>query len=198
MDGEHGKLLGARIREARRGRGLTREALAKRAGVSRTTLHHLEAGRTTRPRADTLGRIAAALELASAELHALSDAVSEGVATEDPDAAGAFDRATNTAIHHVHEESPELFAGWEREDWDALYSTFGTGGELTAEGTRREAERINRQRETVDRLRIVLETHLADVAERMIGTLYEMVAVSTGTANVQVRSGSGPGDIGPV
>lgn len=177
------RALGARVREARRRKGLTRDALAKRAGVSRTTLHHLEGGRTSRPRADTLGRIAAVLNLAPTELHTLAEHGPEPA----EDAAGAFDRATNTAIRHVHEESPELFAGWERDDWDGLYSTFGVGGELSPDGVRHEAERINRQREIVDRLRIVLDTHLADVAERMVGTLYEMIAVPPDPA-VQVRS----------
>lgn len=164
-----GSWLGRRIVEARRQRGWTREELAQRADVSRTTLHHLERGATTRPRADTLARLATALGLVPAELHALVDSSPES-------GAEAFDRQTNSAIQEVFDASPGLFSGWSREDWDELCSTFGTGGRLNEEGIRSEAERINRRRETIDRLRLVMETHLADVAERMVDTLYDMVA----------------------
>ncbi len=164
-------LVGRRIADARRARGWTRDELARRTGLSRTTLHHLENGETERPREETLARLADVLGLEAVELHALVDRPSSPVAE--------CDRQTNTEIAAVFAESPGLFGRWTRDEWEELYSTFGAGGRLNEAGVRHEAERINRRRETIDRLRVVLDTHLADVAERMIGTLFDMVSLDT-------------------
>lgn len=96
-----------------------------------------------------------------------------------------FDRLTNPVIDDVRAESPELFAGWTDAEWDQLYSTFGVGGALRAEGVREAASQIQRQRETVGRLQIVLETHLRDVAEELIGALFRLVQVSLPTPRGQ-------------
>ena len=62
------------------------------------------------------------------------------------------------------------FAGWSEADWDELYSVFGTGGGLTEEGVAKAARQMNRRRATLWRLPVVMETHLADGAERMTKT----------------------------
>src|SRR5262245_16229684 len=62
-EGEQAPELGALLRGYRRAAGLTQEALAERAGLSRRGLQHLEAG-DARPYRATLAALAAALELA--------------------------------------------------------------------------------------------------------------------------------------
>ena len=54
-------VFGARIRELRERRGLTREALAAKVGVSAVYVKKLEAGERTSPSLPALARIARAL-----------------------------------------------------------------------------------------------------------------------------------------
>jgi non-specific serine/threonine protein kinase len=72
--GEPPAAFGALLRAHRRAAGLTQEALAERAGLSRRGLQHLEAG-DARPYPDTLEALAAALALAPAERARLRAAV---------------------------------------------------------------------------------------------------------------------------
>lgn len=159
--------------------------LARRARVSRTTLHHLLSGATQRPHLSTLSRIAAALGV---ELD--PDATGRTPAGQSPGGGAPragmgntpllksdarFDRATNPAIEELLHTTPGLFSEWSHEEWDELYSTFGVGGNLTPDGAADCAQAINDRRETTRQLHLILETHLADVARRMIETLYEMV-----------------------
>ncbi len=55
--------LGERIFRLRDERGWSQTELARRAGVSRTTLSHLEAGVTRSPSSPTLRRLARALDV---------------------------------------------------------------------------------------------------------------------------------------
>ena len=175
--------LARQIRAACLRRGWDCGELAKRAGVSRTTVYHLERGQIAQPRRSTVGKIASALGLSAEELLngpsgcPPAPANSRGrAAWRSPEAAAhKFDRSTNPVVAEVCGERPELVAGWSQREWDELYSSFGTGGALTHSGVLRAAETINRKRETLRRLSILLETHLAEVAARMVHTLYEMV-----------------------
>ena len=177
-------LVGA-IRRSCLEKGWDLGELARRARVSRTTLHHQLSGTTQRPHLSTLSRIAGALGL---ELDPDTDnrspagqpaqrATPRSGSDHAPliRSAARFDRATNPAIEELLHTTPALFAGWSREEWDELYSTFGVGGNLTPEGAAECAQAINERRETTRQLHLVLETHLGDVARRMIETLYEMV-----------------------
>lgn len=67
-----------RLRIARGRRNLTVEGLAKRSGLSTTTIVDLEHGRVKRPRIQTLTALAEALHVEVADL--LADPVEEGVA----------------------------------------------------------------------------------------------------------------------
>ncbi len=60
--------LGARIRAARRTRGLTQEELARRAGVSLNGVRALEQGGRTDPHFSTLSHLAGALDTSISEL----------------------------------------------------------------------------------------------------------------------------------
>ncbi|MBW3543758.1 MAG: helix-turn-helix domain-containing protein [Planctomycetes bacterium] len=159
--------------------------LARRAGVSRTTVHHLRTGATRNPHLATLGRLAKAVGVSPCEFLAVSCGPS--LAFNDPGRSD-FDRRTNPCVREVAGERPELFDGWGREDWDELYSSFGVGGRLSPAGVETAAISINRRRETVHRLQVVLETHLADVAAGLVEKLYELVCpASPGMPNDEAR-----------
>lgn len=61
------KVLGTRLREARKNRGLTQERLAVAAGVSRETVRRVEAGDQS-PRTSVLVQLARALEVDPGDL----------------------------------------------------------------------------------------------------------------------------------
>lgn len=182
--------VGERIRALARRKGWSVAELARRAGLKRQTLHRLQRGETRRPQIATLHKLARALEV---PVEQLCDEPSGSSASEEDGPIPPsnlsrenrmrrrFDRETNPGVAEVAEESPELFFGWTEETWDELYSTFGTGGALNRRGVTETARRINRKRKTLEQLEVLLETHLADVAARMVGTLYEMVVPDAGT-----------------
>lgn len=55
--------MGYKIREAREKRGMTQEELCEKANVSRATLSGLETGRSVNATADTISKIAKALNM---------------------------------------------------------------------------------------------------------------------------------------
>jgi transcriptional regulator with XRE-family HTH domain len=59
--------VGARVKALRKRRGLSQDALAKRAGLHRVTLANVERGATV-PTLDTLARLATALRVSVAQL----------------------------------------------------------------------------------------------------------------------------------
>lgn len=166
------------IRRACLQRGWDQTDLARKSGVSRTTLYQIERGGVRKPRHSTLKRIAEALEMPVEDLSRSEPSplqFDDRPSAATPRNGADFDRATNPLVDSVREERPELFAGWSAGQWDELYSTFGTGGQLTAEGVVRTAMHINRKREVVRRLNIVLETHLGEVAANLVETLYRSI-----------------------
>lgn len=176
-------VVAERIQRHRLQKGWDQGDLARRAGVSRTTLYSLERGLTRSPRATTLAALAKALGVEVEEL--LPEiAVPEVIHPSDSSSSPAgrqrdFDRRTNPLVADVEQDSPELFRGWSESDWDELYSTFGVGGALTRAGVATAATELNRKREVVRRLQIVLETHLSEVAARTIDVLYDLVSPGT-------------------
>jgi transcriptional regulator with XRE-family HTH domain len=166
---------------------MSRGELAARSGISRTTLYQIERGGVSRPRATTLKRIADALEIDVARLMDTDEPLPNG--RDRRHAGELFDRSTNPSVKDVYEECPSLFAGWSTAEWDELYSTFGTGGQLTSDGVLQTAVHINRKREVAHRLNVLLETHLSDVAAGLIDTLYKLVSpVGNGVASRDVKS----------
>jgi len=190
--------LAARVEAVCLSRGWDRNELARQAGISRTTLYSLEHGRTRRPHGSTLHQLAEALGVSPAEFwNPVETALEAGqglperstpktdILADDLDRRRQFDRDTNTLIPAVHADHPEFFAGWTAQEWDELYSTFGTGGQLSAAGVQETARKINRKRETIQQLNLLLETHLGDVAANLVESLYRMIR-SDGAAPPQV------------
>lgn len=173
--------LAARIRAECNRRGWSLGELAKRAGVSRTTLHHLERSRTGRPQIETLRKIAIALELPVETL--LGDQpppprdgnIAASDSSQRDAASRRFDAATNPVVADVMREQPHLFSGWTQSEVDELVSLFGTGGGLTPRGVELAAESINRRRETIFKLQVILETHLSKHAMETIDMLYQLI-----------------------
>ncbi|MEX0703773.1 MAG: helix-turn-helix transcriptional regulator [Planctomycetales bacterium] len=185
--------IAATVRAHRLRKGWSPGELARRAGVSRTTLHHLERAETSRPQAAILRRIAEALELpadwledrAGASRKRAGASPREALSAPDlpspaPAPREAFDRATNPLIEEVAEDRPELFRGWSDAEWRELYSSFGAGGALTREGVIESARRIDRRRATLRKLEVVLDTHLEEVAEGLVDALYRMLDPTAG------------------
>jgi len=163
-------------------RGWRMEELALRSGVSRTTLYQLLRGAIRKPRHSTLHKIAAALQIPLSYLQ--PDRKTE-THSEEPDYSVSdqlqhkrkIDRAANAVIDVVEAEHPEYFTDWQEQDWDELYSTFGVGGSLTYAGVIDRARQINRNRETLKQLQLVLETHLSGLAEGVVHALYQLIAI---------------------
>ena len=198
--------IAARIRTECMRRGWDLQEFAERAGLSRTTVYNLERGRTTRPHTTTFGKVAAALDLPVDELMSPLSAMSDSTPSERPVETfqeRSFDVATNPAVTDIMRERPELFTGWNDDDVEELYSLFGTGGQLNHRGVVSAAEAINRKRETIRKLHVVMETPLRERAIDLIDVLFALVQVpapqsgppggkvcpgsSTGTAECAVR-----------
>lgn len=175
-------LAGKRILSARLRKGWNQSELSARSGVSRTTLFQLERGAIPSPRAATLYRLAEALEIPVAYLNPDQpfdlDRMSHDNSPPNSSAAGEFDRQTNPYVDIVRQQFPQVFAEFTQDDWDELYSSFGTGGALTEGGVLRTAEGIAKKRETLRRLSILLETHLAAAAAAMVDSLFDLVKVA--------------------
>lgn len=175
------EIVWQRIQSLCMSRGMNLSQLAKQAEISRATLHNLSTGTTATPRIETLQRISEVLQVDLDELcsfRSLIDSHGSG-SNADNEARRSFDKQSKSRIKAVFRDFPELFAGWEVRDWDELYSTFGVGGELSEAGVAEAARQINRKREAIRKLQVILETHLGNHAEEMIDSLYRMVSVTS-------------------
>ena len=170
-------LLGSRIHEARVHRGWTMSELVRRTGINRGTLYRLERGDTERPQIKTIQALAGAFDISPRFLMAPSLSADASRPEDQLTAKQRFDRATNPLVSEVVDDRPLLFAGWSDLDMDELYSMFGTGGQLTRQGVVSAAEAINRKRETIRKLHVILETGLRDQTVDLIDALYRLVRV---------------------
>ena len=194
--------LGRLVRRLRAERGWNRDQLAQAAGLSRTTLTHLEHGTIARPQARTLQQLATAFEQ-PLELFerptvprrtSVSQAMGGGARWLAPSEQRLrVDQASNSAVEATRVTAPDLFAGWEVSHWDQLYATFGVGGALTEAGVRETAARINQGRDLTRKLLVLLETHLGDAAAAMLDSLYEMVSVAEPDRAQSTRGVEPPG-----
>lgn len=165
---ESGDQFAAWVCSSREELGWSVRELARRAGVSHNTVDNLESRRVTKPQLATRHKLTAALREALEPPPPPSIPAAESF-------RDSFDARTNPAVPRAVREHPELFAGWSSQDLEELASTFGTGGELNEAGVLESARRINRARTAREQLSVVMETHLSEVAARMVETLYQLV-----------------------
>lgn len=158
--------------------GLTVAELARRTGLAERTLKDVLAASRRRPHARTLHRLAAGLEVS------VEDLFREPASGDSP----AFDRQTNPFVEEVIAEEPHWFVGWTEEDFDELYSRFGTGGAQTLAGVRETAHLMMMHREVHQHVAVLLESSLADVLVGMVKTLHDKVVVPDPESSADMSS----------
>jgi len=163
--------IAALLRTGRIRKGWKQSELAEHAGVSRTTLIHLERGATQEPHAATLSKLAHALDIPPEQFVA---AQSIEVAREQTD----FDRQSNPALAEAAERYPQRFRHLTPADWAELAGQFGVGGGLTVEGALAAVDRLQSDKDTLHKLKLVLQTHLREPAQQLIEALYRSVEVT--------------------
>ena len=147
--------------------GLSRREVAQRSGLDLRTLRGLLRG-GKRPRPDTIHRLAQGLGVA----------VEEFFLAPAQWACQAFDGQTNPLVDELVAEHSELFAGWTEAEFAELASRFGHGGMLTAEGALAAARAMNRRRELIEKVVVLLETSQAETLAGIIELLYRQVDVA--------------------
>jgi transcriptional regulator with XRE-family HTH domain len=164
--------------------GLTVDELARRSGLDDQTLRELLRDDVdARPPMPTLQQLAAGL---GCDVHELSP---------PPPAAPRrqFDRRTNPIVDEVIAKHPRWFDGWTLEDFDDLYSRFGTGGALTWDGAVASVRTINLRREMLAKVTLLLETGEAEVLVGMIHLMYGKVILCGGSTSRLADGASGAG-----
>jgi transcriptional regulator with XRE-family HTH domain len=132
-------------------------------GLDERTVRSILRG-TTRPHARTLHKLATGLGVDADELF------------RDPrEGQAKFDRASNPAVSRLIDEQPELFAHWTRGEFEELFSRVAVGGELTDEGAYAAACAMNRRRELMTQIAVILESGEAELLSEFIAMLYRRI-----------------------
>lgn len=158
--------LATNVRRLMARSGMTLHELVAATGLSQRTVKAILQGRG-KPHARTLHRLAAGFGVVADEL--FQDAPSL--------AHRRFDQATNPWVGELLAQQPKLFENWTPEDFDELYSRFGTGGALTAAGAAEAVQAMNRKRDIHRQVALLLETNEADFLIELVGLLYQRVVV---------------------
>jgi len=159
--------LATNVRRLMARSGMTQQELVVTAGVSQRTLKAILSNRG-KPHARTLHRLARGLGVPPDELFQTSSSL----------AHRHFDQCTNPLIDQLVTERPELFENWTVAEFDELYSRFGTGGALTADGAAEAVLAMNRKREVHHKVALILETQEAGLLVDLVGLLYQRVLVA--------------------
>jgi transcriptional regulator with XRE-family HTH domain len=149
--------------------GLTADDVVRRSGVDKQTVRQLLRDDDMRPAMRTLQQLAEGLGIELRELIPSS-----------PASRRRFDRRTNPIVDEVIAKHPHWFDGWMPDDFDDLYSRFGTGGALTWDGVVASVRTINLRREMSTKVALLLETGESDVLVGMINLMYGKVILSDG------------------
>jgi transcriptional regulator with XRE-family HTH domain len=149
--------------------GLSTDEVMEKTGLDERTIKGILAG-SNKPHARTLHRLAEGLGVSADEFF------------QDPSllAFQAFDRKTNPIVEETIRGRPELFRGWSQLDFDELFSRFGVGGQLTAEGAAEAAEAMNLKREVLTKVSELLETGQGELLAGFVELLYERVMMVGG------------------
>jgi transcriptional regulator with XRE-family HTH domain len=159
-----GRLLhGANVKRLMVRLNMTLAEVVEATGLDERTVRSILRG-TTRPHARTLHKLAAGLGVDPDELF------------QNPrDAMSAFDRAANPAVAEVVESHPHLFAQWTPADFEELFSRVAVGGELTEHGAIAVAQAMNRRRDLMKQVAVILESGEAEHLREFIAMLYRRV-----------------------
>lgn len=147
--------------------GMTLRQLIDATGLHERTVKAILAG-ANKPHARTLHRLAAGLGASTDELFRYSSELSP---------RERFDRRTNPLVQELVEEHPEWFNDWTPADFSELFSHFGTGGALSAEGAQRLVLDMNRKRATHRKVALLLESGEAELVVGLVDLLYQKIAV---------------------
>jgi transcriptional regulator with XRE-family HTH domain len=120
---------------------------------------------TTNPHARTLHKLAQGLGIEIDELFRPVGRV----------APRQFDRATNSLVESCVARHAQLFKNWSSNDFDELYSRFGTGGQLTEDGILTAAEATNARRDLWRQISVILESSDAELLSQFVDVLYGRV-----------------------
>ena len=145
---------------------LTYDDVVECSGLDERTVRGIARGET-RPHARTLARLAAGLGVEVDELFVDGPSI----------AAAGFDQATNPVVSQVIESHPELFEYWSAADFAELASRFGHGGALNEQGAVAAAEQMNRKRQVLAQVRVILESTDGPLLEDFVHLLFERVQV---------------------
>ena len=156
-------LHGDNVRRHMVRQGLTLVDVVAATGLDERTVRSILRG-TTRPHARTLHKLATGLGIDADDLfHDLSEE------------ATRFDRQANPAAARVIDRHPRLFAAWTPAEFDELFSRVAVGGELTEEGALAFAAAMNRRRELLAQVSVILETGESEILSEFITMLYRRV-----------------------
>lgn len=156
-------LHGDNVRRHMVRQGLTLVDVVAATGLDERTVRSILRG-TTRPHARTLHKLATGLGIDADDLfHDLSEE------------AARFDRQANPAAARVIDRHPHLFATWTPAEFAELFSRVAVGGELTEEGALAYAAAMNRRRELMTQVSVILETGESEILTEFITLLYRRV-----------------------
>src|SRR6476469_9847866 len=147
---------------------LTFEQVMAATELDGRTLRSLACG-ISHPHARTLHKLA----------HGLGVSIDEFFQPVARTAPRRFDRATNSLVDSCVAQHAKLFRGWSQNDFDELYSRFGTGGQLTEEGVLAAAQATNMKRDLWRQVSVILESGEADLLSQFVGMLYGRVTTKT-------------------
>lgn len=167
----------ANIRRLMAREGLTYEELIEASGLDERTIRSLLRG-INRPHARTLHKLAAGLGVQVDELFSLPYGYS----------SSAYDHACNPIVDEILDSHPEIFADWSEADFDELASRFGTGGHLTEEGALEAARAMNRKRQVLHQVAVIMETHEAPLLTDLVEVIYRRVTAKAGGDKGPIRS----------
>lgn len=157
----HDSLHGANIRRLMARRDLSLADVATAAGLDQRTVRSLIRDES-RPHAHTLHKLAQGLGVEVDELFRPPRTSYDA----------AFDRAANPGVTRAIEAHPELFADWTEAEFDELYSRVAVGGELTEAGAKAAAEAMNRRRELMTQVALILESDQGPMLRDLVELLY--------------------------
>jgi transcriptional regulator with XRE-family HTH domain len=146
--------------------------VAERTGLDDRTIRKILRGRN-RPHARTLHRLAEGLGVSADELFVEPSQL----------LYRRFDRETNPLVAEVVQSQPALFHGWTEADFDELHSRFGAGGPLTREGALTAAAQMNRKRDLLRKLALLMETGHAELIGRIVDAMHDEI-VAQGDQNL--------------